>query len=443
MGAVFDAIFSAIAGPVLLVVGLGVLGFVFYMIGVDPEPIVSVVVALTPIWLPIALFFVTFERWMEFVNLKFAMNQGRSTLRIKLPQEVLKSPEAMEQVLAQIHNVQSPDNLWQTYIDGKHPLTFTLELVSIGGEVRFYMNVPTRKVKDATEAQLYAQYPGVEVVEEPLDYTASVPWDPERFEYMAFHMGKKENEVFPIKTYIDCGLDKLPKEEEKLDPISPMIEQLSKLQPHEQLWVQILIVPHVKRNFKRGSLSEKPSWEGKIAQKIDEIMCRDPKTKSGPGDINEQPRLTMTERDTVTAMERSMAKYAYETGIRWIYITEKGKFNGDLIAPTIRTFASYDMIKRNQIGVLWRTDFDYNWFSDFSGARKMSWKKQELADYKKRKYEQRDIKNNSDATFVLSVEELATMFHLPGQVVVTPTLPRILSTRREAPSNLPVGQPPQ
>ncbi len=439
MGDIFKAFFGSIAGPLLLVLGFLVFAYILNILNVDAGPIFSVMVSLTPIWLPIGLFYITFDRWMYYIQNKFAANQGRSTLRINLPQEVFKSPEAMEMVLAQIHNVNSPDNLLQTYIDGKHPLTYSFELVSIGGEVRFYMNVPTKKTKNALEAQLYAQYPGIEVIEEDLDYTDEIRWDPDKYEYMSFHMGKKEDEVLPIKTYIDFGLDKMPKEEEKVEPMAPMLEQLGKLKPHERLWIQILAVPHVKKVFKNGNLIEQPTWDKKGIAKINEMLKRDVRPDPDSETFERAPMLTMGERDVIAAIERNISKYAYEVGIRWTYITEKGKFDGDVISPMIRSFSNFDIIGRNGIGVRWRTDFDYNWLSDRSGAKKKRLKKSELAYHKSRYYYHRDRKSGVDATKVMSVEELATMFHIPGSTVLTPSLARITSARKEAPSNLPTG----
>jgi hypothetical protein len=439
MGDLFKVIGGGIAGPIIVALGL----FTFYQVtkimGVNMEPIFSILVALTPIWLPITLFYIVYEKWFYFVRLKFALSQGRSTLRIHLPQEVFKSPEAMEGVLAQIHNVNSPDNLMQSWIDGKYPLVFSFELVSTGGEVRFYINVPTKKTKNAVEAQLYAYYPGVEVTEEMHDYTDEITWDPDKYEYMSFHMGKKDDEVLPIKTYIDFGHDKIPKEEEKFEPMAAMLEQLGKAAPHERVWVQFLCVPHMKKNFKNGNIHESPTWEKAAKAKIDELMKRDKKTMEDPDTMEAGPRLTMGERDSISAIERNVSKYAYETAIRWMYITEKGKFNGDFISPMIRSFAAYDMIGRNGVGVRWRTDFDYNWLQDRKGLRKKALKKRELADHKNRVYSY-DLKTKSDTPKVFSVEELATMFHIPGSSVLTPTLPRILSTRKEAPANLPTGQ---
>src|SRR5690606_16928835 len=101
-----------------------------------------------PIWLPIVTFLLFYEWWMAYVRLKFKINQGRTTLEIKLPPEVLKSPAAMEQVLVQMHQTAAPDNHFQTYLDGKHPPVYGLEIVSRGGDVRFYISTPRKKFKN-------------------------------------------------------------------------------------------------------------------------------------------------------------------------------------------------------------------------------------------------------------------------------------------------------
>jgi hypothetical protein len=161
MSDLFKAMLGFLAAPSLIIIGILVMRTTFNIMGVDIEPMLSLIIAFTPVWLPFLLFWLLYEKWMEFAKHKFMHQQGRTTLRIKLPAEVFKSPEAMENVLAQVHNVQSPDNLWQTYIDGKHPLVMSLEIVSIGGDVRLYINCPTKKVKNAVESQLYANYPVV------------------------------------------------------------------------------------------------------------------------------------------------------------------------------------------------------------------------------------------------------------------------------------------
>lgn len=431
-------VIGSLLAPFFLMIPIGIMFYMMSLFNIDMKPIVSIAIALSPIWLPFALFFVTFEQWMYSVQTMFVYNNGRTTLRVYLPQEVLKSPEAMESVLTQIHNPNTPDNLMQTYLDGKSPLTNSLELVSIGGEVRFYINVPTKKIKNAVEAQLYAQYPGIEIKEELIDYTAEVKWDPDKWDMISFHMGKKAEDILPIKTYIDYGMDKLPKEEQKFEPMAPMLEYLGTAKPHERVWIQFLITPHTKQEFKNGYLSSKSTWEKDAAKKIDELMGRD-KLKLGTEETESRPVLTMSERDTIAAIERNTSKYAYVTGIRAIYITETGKFDADMIAPLLRSFGQYDVIGRNGIGTRWRTDFNYNFFQDFTGNRKKMAKKVELEFYKSRFYLPGDKKSFVDKPKIMSVEEIATMFHIPGSSVITPNLSRIDNTRKEAPANLPIG----
>lgn len=432
-------------GPFVFTIDLLLLVLGLFVLGISAGQVLSIVLILAPLWLPPVLFFTFFWKWMDMVGTQFYLGQGRSTLRIKLSQEVMKSPEAMEFVLAQIHNTANPDNLMQTYLDGKRPLGISLEIVSIGGEVRFYVNTPRRKSRDAFESNMYAQYPGIEIVEEPVDYAAEIPLDTDEHEMMSFHMGKKDDQEFPIKTYIDYGLDRMPKEEEKVDPLTPTLEVLASIKPYERVYIQIIMIAHRKQNFKNGQLISAPTWEKGVRAKIDEMLQRDGDTK-GPVQTDDEdgfaiiPRITRGEQNTIEAMERNMGKYPYETAIRWMYITKKGHFNGDLINPVIRVFSQFDMIGRNQIGVRWRTDFNYK--NLFPGGKKKSLeglKRQEFKEYKLRKY---FPKSGSDDYKIFTVEELASMFHLPGSVAATPGLARIPSTRSEAPPNLPTGDLP-
>jgi hypothetical protein len=400
---------------------------------------------LAPVWLTYLIFrHLFFNMWLQYVGTKFNLNNGRSTLRIKLPPQVEKSPEAMEFVLTQMWNNYNSDNLMQTYLDGKKPLYFSYEIVSIGGDVRFYMNVPTKKIKALVEAALYSQYPGVEVIEEPVDYIAEIPLKGSDWSLMSFHMGKKKDQEFPIKTYIDYGLDKMPKEEEKVDPLTPMLETMGSIGPDERLYMQLIMSVPRDNKFKNGSLDpEEPSFDAKVAKKVNEIMNRDPETgkpiPSPDGEREEIARLTAGEREKVEAMERNGGKYAYKTGIRWMYLAKGRAFNADNIGKMIRAFSQFDKKGRNEVGIRWRTDANYQTIFPWDAKKVAAWKKAELKEYKKRVYYN---KAGGDAPKFYTTEELATMYHLPGKVAITPNLGRIESTRSTAPANLPIGNLP-
>lgn len=80
----------------------------------------------------------------------------------------------------------------------------------------------------------------------------------------------------------------------------------------------------------------------------------------------------------------------------------------------------------------------YPW-QDFRGMRKNSYRKMVLDAYKRRSSFAGPYKHWMSKPYVLTVEELATLYHFPsGDVASTPTLPRLPSKKAEAPSNLPV-----
>ncbi len=419
-----------------LVIGLFIVVVVLSFIGVSQSKMITFIFILSPLWLPYLTFHLFFEKWLEMVGKKFRLKSGRTIFEIKLPPEVFKSPEAMEFVFTQIWNQASPDNLWETYIDGKRPPNYTFELVSRGGDVHFYATIPNKFTGGFVD-NMYAQYPGVEVIKQEVDYTAEVPSDFGDFKEwsaICFHFNKKNDEELPIKTYIDFGMDKLPKEEQKVDPMTPMLEMLGAIDPHRQIWIQFIVRGHRKRNFKNGQLHAEGTWEKRIQAKIDKLMGRD-KDKKAEIEFEGMVKLTTGERDLVDSMERQAGKAPFEFACRLFYLSKKpGDYDGGLYSKFIRNFAATENRIGNGLGVNWRTDFNYNWFSDPFAKIRPKLKKEELHLYKTRQW----FKHFK----VMSAEEMATIFHLPGTVAFTPTLNRVPSTRGEAPNNLPTGNLP-
>lgn len=427
--------FGVNVGIVALVVGAVLITVLFSVTGLSGTKVAAFAVATSPVWLPITLFFIFFEKWRDYIKKYFNLQQGRVTLEILLPEEILKSPLAMELALGHLWQTASPDNHIQTYWDGKNPPTYGLEIVSTGGTVRFYVNTQIRKYKNIIEAQLYSQYPGIEIREVP-DYTAEIDRDMTEFDVFSMHFGIRKADAYPIKTYIEYGLDKDPKEELKIDPITQMLDLLGSIGPNERIWIQILISAHREENFKVGSLFSKPDWKDDIRKEINTLAGRDAK-KLGPLELEGQPRLTDGERNVIKALERSLSKIPFNTAIRALYAAKKGYYlPGERIGAIITAWFQYNDAMLNQFGLRWRTDFDWNWWQDPTGRRRVAMKKRELNEYKRRYYENRA---QTDKKFIMTVEELATLYHFPGKVAHTPTLPRIPSARAEAPPNLPTA----
>lgn len=367
---------------------------------------------------------------MTYIRARYIREQGAVLLEIKLPQEILKSPAAMELVFVQLWQ-SKPSNYVTGYFLGEVRPWFSLELVSIGGTVRFFIWAPA-KLKKLVQNSIYAQYPEVEIYEAE-DYSHDVVYDPERSIYWFTYFKFTKPDAYPIKTYIDYGLDKNPDEEYRIDPMSPLIEYLGGLQKGEQTWIQILIQAHRKLEWKDVALP-KADWKDAAKKEVQKII------KEAQPEGTERPTmmfLTEEKKDLVTAIERSIGKYAFETVVRGYYMAEKEAFNGSNIGGLIGCLKQFNSENRNGFRLGKRTSFDYPW-EDFRDFRRRRIEKKMLDAYKRRSYFNPPHRLYRQAPYILTVEELATVFHFPGSAVATPTLERVSSKKAEAPVNLPI-----
>jgi hypothetical protein len=391
-----------------------------------------------PVLLPILAVFIWWDLWLNYKRRKFIKDQGSVLLEIKIPSEMSKSPAAMEAFLTSIHEPVGASNLLKAYIDGVVRPWFSLEMVSIGGNVQFYIWM-RQSFKSIVETQLYAQFPGIEVHEVP-DYSLAVHHDPEKVKFGVFaQLALSKADAYPIRTYIDYGLDKDPDEEYKIDPLVPLLEFLGSLKRGEQAWVQILIQAHTKEGLNYGRLFTKPDWKKEANEEIKTFIKENAPTSEGD---NKEPTvrdLTKDGQEVVYSMERNIGKWAYDTMIRITYFSEPDVHNPANIGGIIRSFKQFSSAGLNGFKPDWGTSFKYPTWQDFRDMRKTSNERKILEAYKRRSFFNPPFKNFGGKPFILTTEELATLFHFPSSMVATtPTLSRIPSKRSEAPSNLPV-----
>lgn len=384
------------------------------------------------IWVPIVLFYFTWNLWMTYIRTNYIHEQGSTLLEIKLPREILKSPAAMELVFTQLYQKGSPKNLFETYWDGKIPPWFSFELASFGGEIHFYIWTPT-KFKDLIEAQIYAQYPTVEIYEVE-DYTRPVTHD--KYEMWGTYFKLTDPDPYPIKTYVDYGLDKDPKEEFKIEPMNTMLEYLGSLKKGEQVWIQILITAHQTGWIKEGYLFPKKDWRPKAEAEVKKIKDK-ATTKVEGSDFPGFPNYTENQKKKIDAIERSLGKFAFDTAIRAFYIADDNEaFRPISITGLIGSTRQFNSNELNGFKLGYFTDTAYP-FQDFRGKVIPAMKKSFLEAYKLRSFFQKPYKHMNQKPLVLTTEELATMYHFPGQIATTPTFTRIPSRKAEPPSNLP------
>jgi len=384
------------------------------------------------IWAPIVLGVWFILMWVAYVRALFLSSQEYVLLEIRIPKETYKSPLAMEVALGGIHQTMGESNWYDKYFYGKMRPYFSLEMVSIEGKVRFF--VRTRPFfKNVVEAQMYAQYPSIEIYEVS-DYTEHVPygqkdsdWGLWGTEYML-----TKDDPYPIKTYVDYGLLGDPKEELKIDPLTSILEFLGSIGKGEQVWVQILTRATKKTNKKPGGFFGKPQdWKKEGEDIVKELKEEAVKTKMEGAFMP----MTKGETDTIAAIERSISKVGFDCGIRAIYFGKGDKFNPNSIPSVLGLFRPFSSNELNGFRPMNATGIENLPWQFFEKARVEKKRVKIFNAYVRRSYFNPPYKRK---WFVLNSEELATIFHFPGQVAETPTFERIESKKVEPPANLPI-----
>lgn len=382
------------------------------------------------IWLPIALAVGFFYIWVNYKRREFHFKQGSTLLEVRLPREVSRSPKAMETVLGVFHQTGGERTFIDKYINGKTRAWFSLEIVSIEGNVRFFIWM-RKNFKDLVESQIYAQYPTVEIYEVE-DYTLPAFSDPNTNTIWGCEFELTKPDAYPIKTYVDYGLDKDPDEEFKVDPLVSFIEFLGSVGKGEQVWLQIIVRANKKEKRKPGTWFGTTDWKEEARQEIKKL--REEGFITFEGEERRQPSQTEGTKQAISAIERSLSKLAFDCGMRGLYIADKDKFNPINITGLIGSTKAFSWQDLNGFRpARGLTVFDYPW-QDYGDKLKNKIKAKLLDAYKRRAY---FFPPHKSPPFVLTTEELATLFHFPGQVAATPTFSRIPSRKAEPPSNLP------
>ncbi len=380
-----------------------------------------------------------YEIWMRYVRTKFVTAIDAVLLELRIPKEITKSPLAMDVFLNTLY--QTFSGLYTTvFLKGSVRAWFSLEIVSLGGNVKFFIWTP-KWAKNSIESQMYSQYPNVEIMEAE-DYSMKFSFDPLVNNLNGGHLGLNKPDPYPIKTYIDYGLDQDPKEEHKIDPITLLIEQLGSMKPQEQGWIQILVQAHKSEGAKEGRIfKKKEDWKKEAKEEIKKIIKESvfapDKDAEGVAARHDYSKLSPSEKDVILAIERSLSKNAFDTMIRVIYSAPKEVFSPGGAPGLIDIFKlQFGSKVLNSFKKEWGPTYDYVW-QDFKGKKTIDNKKKLLDAYQRRSFFHQPYKNWHGKPFVLTTEELATIFHFPGEVSKTPTFERILSRKGEAPSNLP------
>lgn len=423
---------------------LGLVGLLFAYVFAPNVLVLALRLALftAPVWLAILLIKAAWNLWVTYVRSDFYANQKYVLLEIKPPRNLVKTPLAMEAVLAGLQQGGGEGTWYLKYWKGSTRAWFSLEIASFEGQVHFY--IWTRaNFRRLIEAQVYAQYPGAQVVE-ALDYTRLITGEPEEWSVWGCDFKHTEADPLPLKTYVEYGLDKVQKEVEQVDPLSNLIEFMGSMKKGEQLWVQMVIRLHKGEKYNKTKDDGKPyTWKDKGEEMIKKIReeTRDPYVDPATGiERPGFPNPTKGQIETMAAIDRNTSKLAFDIGIRTIYLVRQGKFDVTVISGITAMFKQFSSEGWNGLRhTAWLAYFDdYPW--EYRAEKlKTIYRRKLIEAYRRRQYfyEPFYFGLPPSDTMVMSTEEIATIYHIPSRATETPSLERIQSATSEAPANLP------
>lgn len=401
---------------------------------------------LVPIAIPILLGWLVFDKYVEANRKRYFNSLNWVLMEIVPSPDIVKSPAAMELFLLSLYQTGGESTWIDRWVKGKVRAWYALEIVSLGGKIKFFIWCES-KSKRYIESQLYAQYPGIEVRDGD-DYAAK--FNLEEYDMMATEAKLNKPDPYPVKTYVDYQLDKEQEEEYKIDPLTPTLEFMAMVPENNYACIQIIIRAHKAEDPDPTKLfpsfaKKVDNWKEKAKSEIKEIKEKSFIELEEAGVKKKQNVQTESQKRVISALDRSVTKFAFDTGIRLLYIGKKESFANNY-GGLVGSFKQYNSGELNSFGWSRTTSFDYPWQDPFK-TKVAKMKAEMLQAYKERDYFWREWpaihlrdfgRKENRPYFVLNTEELATIFHFPGMVAQTPTMQRVDSRKATPPDNLPI-----
>ena len=358
------------------------------------------------VWLPIVLVLL-FLTWRNYQRVEKAADFDSVLLVLEIPKANDKSELAAEQLFASLHGILR-DKAELKYSGGiQEHLSF--EIASVNGQIRFYAWVP-KALQSFVEGQIYSQYPTVQIHTADEDYVTH-----ERQHSVTYtsEITLTDSEFLPIKTFQNF----------EVDPLAGITGTLAKLESTgEELWVQVLVRPladdwhKASDNWINSVKNGNPfaflsgGFSLKLLGSLFEAMWKVPEQGSGTAAPKE---LSDRNKNRIAEAEKKATKLGYQVKIRLAYLGESepnAKLRMQAIVGTFKQFNS----------------------TNLNGFRMSapSFKPEDLAKYSQRQF--------GDRGFILNIEELASVFHLPHTNVETPNIVWASSKTAEPPAKLPI-----
>lgn len=336
-------------------------------------------------------------------NKKIEAAHDHTLLMLEIPRTNDKKELAAEQMLAALHGILRTKR--ELKLSGTLQEHISLEIAAIGQRIRFFIWTP-KHLQAFVEGQIYAQYPTVQIFEQDEDYADR------QLHQTVVHtteLSLTTDETIPIKTFPSF----------EVDPLAAITATLAKLDKEdEEMWIQIMARPvhddwhrkgaRVVARIKRGGgVFNGGSMMGYTAEAL-AALVRPP-----TGSEKKEPELSERDKSRITAIQEKSNKLGYQVKIRLLYAGH------DQHTARLRMQALVGAFKQ----------FNTTNLNGFA-AKNPSFNRDKLLEYQTRFF--------IDQGYILNIEELASLFHLPHTSVETPNILWATTKTAEPPPNVPI-----
>lgn len=425
------------------------MSFSFAPFGADTLGFIErfVVAPLWPFFAFVVLFPLAHSAWIFWRQQIYKHSIKWVLLELKVPREIKKGPRAMEQVLMAINQLRNTaKDLQEIYWDGEVTRWYCFELASFGGEIHFYIRCYAKQ-RNLVKGAFYSFYPDLEIEEVP-DYVERFPANTRElyaqgYDVWGGEMKLAREDAYPIRTY---PAFEAPAEEKEFDPMAAMLEMLGKIAKEEIVAIQFLAAPAA------------PSWRKEyehLVGKLRETKTQKTEKTGTEGQLESFARFIARspgETDVLKAVENNLSKQAFETTIRYLYLSPKTIFYDSIPRRVLKSvFNQYAALDLNYFeinyAVATRTKI-WNWPFIFPRRRNEYRKMRMLFNYRHRElapdvFMEKVLTsyffdwNFKSRSYKMTTECLATVFHLPTYLTLTaPHVPRVESKKGGPPAGL-------
>lgn len=407
-------------------------------------------------WIPIAAVFVwgVVQLWVFYCQTQYSMSLKFHLLAIDIPRGNYQSPKAVENIFTYIAGAHNTFNLIEKYWDGLYQLSFSFEIISIEGYTQFLVWT-TSDFKDLTETAIYSQYPDAEITEVN-DYTQEIPskFPDDEYDCWGCEFIPAKHWSLPIKTWRSFEHPSGPPEEQFKDPMATLMDLHSTLGKGEHLWHQIIVYPTGYEWPEEGDreiskiIGEKVPRKKNIVDKLIDILFAlltgfsemiysfgNESTAETKEDDNRflMMNLKPKQKKQIEAIQEKCSQLGFRCKVRFIYVAKKDVMNKLKVRNGfigyMKQFMDLDTNNLKPDMDMTATSADY-FFEQYIKNEK---KTRLMAAYKGRSG------TRGKKRWVLTIEELATLWHFPVEAVVkAPLIQKAPGRKSEPPMALPI-----